>query len=197
MGGEGGVVAWRGGARNSLVAVDGAALHQLADRVPHLRHRGQPPAHGYSRARTALLLPEPLFDGPPLVELAVLGHHRLNRQLLRDRAEVLVRHRVHHGFDTFQLLLICGVQAVLQRVFRAFRRKLALAQLSAEAVDSHGHCGKDGCLAHLRMLTLADTLRVCRAGAARCADPRILSPRVILTGRCSPDRPRSVLILPG
>eukprot|EP00629_Pelagomonadales_sp_RCC1024_P006593 CAMPEP_0119272128 /NCGR_PEP_ID=MMETSP1329-20130426/8433_1 /TAXON_ID=114041 /ORGANISM="Genus nov. species nov., Strain RCC1024" /LENGTH=239 /DNA_ID=CAMNT_0007272181 /DNA_START=86 /DNA_END=801 /DNA_ORIENTATION=+ len=100
-----------------LVAVDGAALDERLDRILHLGRVEEPRAHGRARGRRGLLLREPLLDGGPLVDLAVLRGDRIDGQLLSDRAHELVRNAVYHRFNPLGFILL-----LLQR-----RLQLALA----------------------------------------------------------------------
>ena len=104
--------------------------------------------------------PLPIRDVCALVNLSVLRHHGINGQLLRDRAQPLVRNRVDGRLDALRLLLSIGrlllprlllskelrllllrtAQALLEHGFETVCGKLAFAQLAAELTDS-GHKG--------------------------------------------------------
>eukprot|EP00964_Phaeocystis_antarctica_P062637 scaffold37553_cov63-Phaeocystis_antarctica.AAC.2 len=108
--------------RHGLVAIDHAALHEVLERVAHLRRCDEFSSHRLPCAWAPLMIPEPPRDSSALVDFAIFRHDWVNRQLLRDRAHPLVCNRVHGYLHALRLLRLHGAQALLQIGLVAIRR---------------------------------------------------------------------------
>mmetsp|Transcript_82291 Transcript_82291/g.209153 ORF Transcript_82291/g.209153 Transcript_82291/m.209153 type:complete len:397 (+) Transcript_82291:152-1342(+) len=72
------------------VSVGNALLHQLIDRLLRHKRRQHRVAHGLVRRGARPLAREPVLEGPALVDVAVLSDHRVDQELARDRALVML-----------------------------------------------------------------------------------------------------------